>query len=218
MNDADFAQFSEMLLAMAEIYNKELSGPTIKLYWQILKPYPIEKITIAAQNILTRRKYSTFPLPADFIEYINPQASLEERASVAVELVLDKMEFKGSWYSVSFEDKLIHATIERLGGWIKLCAEVRQMQSKELPFWKRDFIRLYSALAKMPNLESPGSRLIGRCEADNIARGYLNPETMILTLPNSDPVKIGFDGVTPEKQNQLEYIRSERKINQMEKS
>lgn len=205
----NFNEFSQMLLAMAEIYNKELSSPTIKLYWQILKPYPIEKINQAAQNILTGRKYSTFPLPADFIEYVDPRASLEERAMVAVESVLDKMEFKGSWYSVKFDDPIIHATIERLGGWIRLCEEVSKLNSHELPFWKRDFCKMYSALAKLPQLRDVPVRLIGRCEADNIANGFLDPNTRILTLPAGDPVKIGWDGVTPESQ-----LRIENKTNQ----
>lgn len=198
MSNKNFQQFLEMITAMAEIYGKKLSPPAIKLYWQILKPYPIEKINQAAANILTGRKYSTFPLPADFMEYVNPQASLEEKSALAVEAVLDKMEYKGAFYSVIFDDPIIHAAIERLGGWIRLCAEIGKMQPRELPFWKKEFCRIYSALAKIPNLRDIPSRLIGRCESENIANGYLDPDTMILTLPQGEPIKIGFDGVTPE--------------------
>jgi hypothetical protein len=76
---------------------------------------------------------------------------------------------------VVFDDPLIHAVIEDMGGWIKLC----ESPLKELPFTALDFQKRYRALVTHPPLRYPGS-LAGICERDNAKNGYVNAPALLI--------------------------------------
>lgn len=175
MENSDRTEIVQLLTAIAELYGKDLSKAALRLYLEILKPYPIEKIKQAAQNILSTKTFNKFPLPAEFIEYISPKKDLELLAHEAAEKVLDMNEFQGGLNSVAFDDPVIHATINRLGGWPKVADEINNaVRTNRIGFWRNDFKKMYQATAKTPNLGRVPERLIGKIEADNIAEGYLD--------------------------------------------
>jgi hypothetical protein len=150
-------RFFEIFTALGEIYGKNISKPTMELYWQVLKEYSIEQIEFATKSIISNRKYTSFPMPAEFLDYINPQISLEEKAAVAVEELLDLMETRGVYQSIAFDDYTMGHAVNRMGGWIRLCNTIREMtDERQLGFWKRDFMRIYQYFLKLPELpEAP---------------------------------------------------------------
>lgn len=178
-----------LIMGMAELYNKSLSETAITIYITALENYPIEKIKSAINHIISQRVYTSFPMPAEFIEHIDPSANLEVRALLAVEKVLDMNEIQGGTMSVSFDDPIIHHVIMRYGGWPTVANKIREIcvdkySQKQMPFWRKEFASMYSFFAKQTDLAPPPKRLIGQMETDNIALGHYDPDSGILKLPS----------------------------------
>jgi len=69
---------------------------------------------------------------------------------------------------VRFDDPVIHAVIEAMGGWVRLAGDMKADEEK----WKqKEFERLYQVLSKNPRDNVP-SYLPGLCEIQNAANGY----------------------------------------------
>ena len=189
MNQNDEQRFFEIMSGLAEIYDKKLSEMALSIYFNALHNYPIDKIRKAANSIVMQKTFNKFPLPAEFVEYIDPSGNLEAQAMIAVEEVLDKNEIQGGTMSVSFTDPLIHHTIIRMGGWVKVAAKIREIafdNPKEMPFWKKDFMKLYCYFAKQSHLDPPPKYLTGSMAADNINAGYFDPDTGTLKLSTGE--------------------------------
>jgi len=198
MKKSERIELATLITGMAELFDKRLSEAAITIYIRALENHPIDKIRAGINNIVTQRVYSKFPMPGEFLEYINPSHNLEAQAMIAVEKVLDTNEIQGGTVTVSFDDKTIHHTILRLGGWVKVAGKIREIaftNPKEMAFWKKDFIRMYCFMAKQTDLPGPPAKLLGSMDADNIAKGYLDDNTGQLKLPDgsSKIIDIGQD-------------------------
>ena len=148
MKKSDRIELATLITGMAELYNKTLSEAAITIYITALEKYPIEEIKPAINNIVTQRVYAKFPLPAEFIEYINPSGNLEARALIAVEEVLDENEIQGPTMTVSFDDPIIHHVILRYGGWHKIGSKLREIHAdkyslRQMPFWRKEFAKRF---------------------------------------------------------------------------
>ena len=149
---------------------------------------------VGDQTIVINHEKEVAFQPAEFIEHMGGTHTGEERAMLATEEVLDKMEMKGASNSVVFEDPVITATIIRLGGWPELCQEVRERGDK-IHFWKNEFSKMYRAVAKQGIPKSLPSRLPGLDEKNNIRKGY--QVDGIVRLPRGDEIPIDqFYGFT----------------------
>lgn len=172
-------------MAMLEdIYNKKLSKATIGMYWDILKPFPIEKVRETAQRIIENHVYNTMPKPAEFIKYLNPPKNVEALAFTALREVENAFPDNG-YSSICFDDPLIHHVIDNLGGWVRVCEETYHMDDKEYSIWKYGFMARYKAFCDSPP-QRPVPRLLGTHEIGNTEKGYLATknraeETFLLT-------------------------------------
>lgn len=185
----DRLEFGKVIATMAKIYDKEMTEPMVALYWAALQKYPIDRLQEAAAYIISTRKYTKMPLPADFIEYIDPPEDLETKGVLAANEALDKMEFEGSGKSVQFGDPIISQVIDRLGGWITVCHRVQLLEG-EVDFWIRDFSKMYAYLSQHGNRKE--IKLVGRYESDNRAAGFLDDSGM-LRLPDGSEMPAPLD-------------------------
>lgn len=168
-------QIASMLLAMGEIYGKEVSAIRIKFYLDILIPYPLEKIEAAARHILQTRKYTNFPMPADFLDYLNPPVETEIKANRAWQLVLETIDRYGYTTTVRFTDPAITHTIRAMGsGWSDFCNRTR-CNDEDFRWLQKEFERRYAGYAKLPKLRN--EILIGWCDAQNEER---NPKPVLI--------------------------------------
>lgn len=120
-----------------------------------------------------------FPKPADIIRFL--EGSAQTRALQAWSLVERAIREIGAYQSLAFEDCLIHAVIEEMGGWIKLCT----VSLKELPFVSLEFQRRYQGFViKAPHRHPP--YLCGIIEQDNAKGGY----PLLPPLWVGDPKKV----------------------------
>ena len=99
MNSTDKAGFATHILAIAEIYGKALSTPTIGIYWTALQGYPLAEV----QRAIERHVHDPdagryFPKPADLIRHLQSRAEddghpdLDEAWGLLVRLIGDERE------------------------------------------------------------------------------------------------------------------------------
>lgn len=51
MNDSEKPKFAQSMAAIGEIYGKDISEVMIGIYWNALKPYPVEDVMRSFQGI-----------------------------------------------------------------------------------------------------------------------------------------------------------------------
>lgn len=159
-------EFLPSFAMLCEVYNREATKLLAEGYYMVLKELDINTFNTAIANVMSGRKYSTLPLPADILESVigNP----EDNAILALKMVEDAMKEHGAYKSVSFDDKIALTCIENLGGWITIC----QMELKDWEWKKKEFITLYKALMRNPQNIKHTPYLAGICEHQNRLSGY----------------------------------------------
>ena len=174
MKEIEKPEFSNALIKVGHYYGRVVSGDLAEIYWEALKDFGLEDIKRAfVVHYRQVEEGRFFPKIADLIRLL--EGSPESRALIAWTCVDSTMGRVGHYQSVIFDDKLIHAVIEDMGGWIKLC----EQPLKDLSFIASDFQKRYRAyIARLP-LRHP-RYLVGILELENAARGYPVAPPMVL--------------------------------------
>ena len=150
MEEREYNSFAEVLTALAELFDTELSASKVRLYFEALRDLSLEEVRHAGNLIARLSKF--FPRPADFREYVEPD--LETRASIAWSKVERAFWRAGIHRSVVFDDPVIHAVMDALGGWTRYC----NLPEDRVVWWRKDFerlYRLYSPLVRSGRLIPP---------------------------------------------------------------
>jgi hypothetical protein len=66
MQQADFTRFRAVMAGMAEVYQRDLSGPLLDAYWLALAPWSLAEFEAASARLMATAKF--MPRPADFHE------------------------------------------------------------------------------------------------------------------------------------------------------
>jgi len=169
-------EFQTLIFALGELYDKELSVNLVNIYYEVFKDFDVKIFNNAIKEIIINRKYSTFPKPAEILEYL--QDTKDDVAMIAWLKVRGAIENVGHTETVEFDDPVISHCLFQMGGWQKVC----EILNKDLPFMEREFMELYRFYAKR-GIKLP-VKLAGFFETTNRANGFIN------NIPK--PVKIGF--------------------------
>ena len=192
MTRTDFKAFSNLMQALADCYGKTLSAQGIALRFQLLAAHNIADVRRAAMSILSTRKYTSMPTPADFLELLNGGLP-EDLAEVEAGKVLEAVSEHGAYASVVFDNAVTQAVIVRGSrGWPQLCA-ILGTEESELWF-RRNFVKIWQAYSRQ-NVTVTG-HLPGLTELENCRNGFLE------ALPA--PVLIG-------DRQKAQYLLSEAK-------
>lgn len=168
----------QILTVFSDFTGKKLSPLAQAMFIEILEPYPIEKIEAAANHLLKTRKWNTIPLPADFIEYLDPPEQAQIKSNEAWRVVLDAIEMHGYVQTVKFTDAAITQTVLAIASsWPEFCNRTR-CDDKEFKWLQKEFEQRYAAYAKMPALRN--EVLIGWIDAEN---GEANPVPALIGEP-----------------------------------
>lgn len=175
MHISDRDDFTKLLMGMAGMYSFDLSEAVLKLYWKILQTYPWPDVAKALRLHAEDPDTGQFmPKPADIIRIIKGNSQSQcLQAWTKVERAIRTI---GPYYSVVFDDALIHAVIDEMGGWVKLC----KVTEKELNFITREFQTRYTSY-KYKTPDHYPSKLLGLTDHYNLRQGY----------PTGDVVFIG---------------------------
>ena len=161
----------------------EMTQEKLNIYFIALCNLSKEELGKAFISMVKNRVYKNFPQIAEILQYASgtTENELEDRIVIAKRMLKNAIVRCGSYGSVEFEDKSIHAVIDALDGWQKLCS----MNSDELEkFLTFEFSKIYKAYAR--NKYQVSDYYIGFYDMQN---GTKNIN------------KIGFKSMTPALDN-----------------
>jgi hypothetical protein len=189
MKSGQYAEF-EALLERAALLTFQQRGKDwralVTAMFEELAAYDLESVRAAIAEHVRSEKF--FPALADIVRRI--EGPDETRAALAWAVVIRAVTKLGRVASVRFPSPAYHYAIERMGGWQKLCATLRDA---DLPFRGREFERLFAAGEKVAAWEpEPGkvavpTYLMGWHEAANRRDGYALPD--VIDAATGEPIK-----------------------------
>ena len=183
MTQADFDRFDALLQGVAECYGQTLSAQGIALRFKLLEAFSLQEVEKAVLSIMASRKYTSMPVPADFLEHISG-GSAEDKAEVEAGKVLAAIGKHGAYASVVFDDAVTQAVIvQAYGGWPKLCADCGVEESEH--WFRKNFAKTWAAYSRQ-GVKQCG-HLPGLFETANRSNGYL--EHIDPPKPVGDPSK-----------------------------
>ncbi len=174
MQTQDIPKFTTLMAGIGELYGKTISTQLIDIYWHVLRKYELIDVQNAFQTHVKNPDCGQFfPKPADIVRFI--EGNGESKALLAWAKVERAVIQIGRYQSVAFDDSLIHAVIEDMGGWVKLCA----MSNEQMPFIANEFQKRYMGYVNKKPERHP-KYLWGLSECDNAKNGFeVEPPVLI---------------------------------------
>ena len=161
----------------------EMTKEKLNIYYLALSSLTAEQLNAAFISMVKNRVYKNFPQIAEILQYASgtTENELDDRIVIAKRMLKNAIVKYGSYGSVEFEDKSIHAVIDALDGWQKLCA----MSSDELEkFLTFEFGKIYKAYAR------------NKYQVSNYYIGFYDMQNGTKNIN-----KIGFKSMIPELNN-----------------
>lgn len=125
----------------------DMSKEKINIYYLALSNLTVDQLNSAFISMVRNRVYKNFPQVAEIIQYAThtTESELDDRIVLAKQMLKNTIIRYGSYGSVEFKDKGIHAVIDALDGWQKMCS----MSSDELEkFLTFEFTKIYKAYSR----------------------------------------------------------------------
>lgn len=178
MKPTEQKAFFELLADVMSLYSKEITPFIARIFWESLMRFDFDDVSRAFTVHAQDPDHGQFaPKIADIIRQLEGSTQTQGmRAWSKVERALRSV---GQYQSVAFDDPLIHAVIDGMGGWVALCLTAVD----QLPFRAREFERSYSAFRLRREMPSYPSHLVGRAESENRMRGYAIAATVLIGDP-----------------------------------
>jgi hypothetical protein len=214
MNINELDEFKSVFEGVCEYYGKRASPMLAEIYWRGLQAYEFADVRRALDAHMHNPDTGQYmPKIADVERHLHGNTST--RAMQAWMRVSRAVQIVGTYETVAFDDPLIHACIEDMGGW----PAIGMITDDELPFKIKEFEKRYAAYLQIPPMREPPDQLAGVFEKTNATLGYQKhrPVLMIadfersesearqkaLNAPEVDDEPLPPD---PEKQAQLQAL------------
>lgn len=141
--DADEAQKSMAINAIAENFGKAFSPQLLNMWLDLLAPYSAGQVQQAVYVVLEQYEFKTLPPFAVLKSALDEISGIGEKAlelqAIAEWGVLNEAIGKYGYYNKPELHPTTEHALRLLGGWADAC----QWNMKELDFKRRDFIRLW---------------------------------------------------------------------------
>lgn len=187
MRTEDFQAFHEGIVGVMSFYGKDVSTFALDIWWSAMKPYELGDVRDAFSRYVVNPDLGRFPpKPADLVRMI--EGTTQDAATLAWAKTMQAVGRVGQYQSIAFDDALIHAVIDDLGGWPALC----QTSEEEVPFLQRRFEQAYRAYRSRRDLPAYPRYLVGVSEAQNAGKGYRSqPPRLVGDLDKAKAVVSG---------------------------
>ena len=120
MRADEMPAFKDLLTDAMAYYGKDCSAFTLTVWWGALQGCELEQVATALQRHAMDPERGQFaPKVADLVRVL--QGTSTDRAALAWGKVHEAMSAVGAYSDVVFDDPAIHAVVEDLGGWPKVC-------------------------------------------------------------------------------------------------
>lgn len=175
MKPSDKANFAQLITDVMAFYRQDVSSFALSVWWEACQSFDFEQVSKAlTAHAMDPERGQFAPKPADLVRKL--QGTHTDRALIAWGKTLDAIQRVGVYSSVVFDDGVIHAVIEDLGGWPKVC----RTQHDELQFVQKRFCDSYRAYAGRPEGVAYPAKLMGAADAENARLGHkVQPPALI---------------------------------------
>lgn len=176
MQATDKAALTELVSQVLAYYRQPVSEFTLSVWWSACQPYSLEQIRKAMTAHATNPDGGQFaPKVADLVRIL--EGTHTDRAMLAWGKVHEAMSAVGAYQDVVFDDPAIHAVVEDLGGWPKLC----RTEIKELGYVQTRFCNGHKAYTGRGEFAYP-RRLAGDRSPDDAyeAKGIPLPKPALV--------------------------------------
>lgn len=179
MVDQDREKFAMLLKAAMVEYQREVNTASLHLWWSALERFDYDSVRRAFSAWIQNPDSGQFaPKPADIIRMI--EGTTGDKAMLAWTKAEAAVRSVGHYQSVAFDDPIIHAVIEDMGGWIDLASTPTD---KDLEFRGREFVARYRAYALRGAPPEYPAYLIGISEGTNSRNGFTGHDDLKLIGP-----------------------------------
>lgn len=159
MQASDKKQFAEIMISVAEIYEKEMSQIKLRVYFDSLSSLSIEQVNEGVNKHLRDPQSGSFmPKPSDILKHVQAsdkdvQSELESMAQMQWLNVQHAIGKCGRYKTPNFKDPYTRAAVTAMGGWTKLC----DTNESELTWRGKEFVRNYQAMSVKPIEQLPNN-------------------------------------------------------------
>ena len=164
----------KILEPVSELFSRPMTPEILNLWFGLLSPYSPDEIRNAFSRFIQTE--SRMPLPADILKII--RGSDEDKALSALIKVEGAMQKHGGYATVVFDDPVIHAVIQEMGGWIRTC----RLSEQEFVWWKKEFRERYEHhihCGLSPHQEIP-VKLSGIFDQANLLQGEKSQKPVVI--------------------------------------
>jgi hypothetical protein len=145
-------------------YGKNASPYVLSVWWAACERYTLDQVRHALTRHAMHADAGQFaPKVADIVRLL--EGTAEDKAALAWGKALEAAQRVGAYSDVVFDDPVIHAAIEDLGGWPKFC----RVETKDLSYLQHRFCESYRAYSERGSFEYP-RRLCGDRSSDDVYR------------------------------------------------
>lgn len=176
MQPTDRPELLKLVTDVLGYYRQSVSEFTLAVWWQAMQPFDLEQVRKALSIHATDAERGQFaPKVADIVRVL--AGTTTDRAQLAWGKAFEAMSAVGGYQDVVFDDAGIHAVIEDLGGWPKVC----RTETKELGYLQHRFCESYRAYVGRGSFDYP-RRLTGDRSPDSEyeKKGLLLPRPAVV--------------------------------------
>lgn len=148
MQQHERGAFAGLLTDVMAYYGKDVSEFLLSVWWGACESFEMEQVSKALQKHACDPERGVFaPKVADIVRGLVGTAT--DRAAIAWGKAHEAMSTVGAYTDVVFDDAAIHAVIEDLGGWPKVC----RTEVKELSYLQHRFQEAHRAYTERGQFE-----------------------------------------------------------------
>ena len=140
MTASDLQRFSLLITGVYAYHRQPCSDALIAMYWRGCSRWDYEQVEKAVDQLTHDAEAGKFPPKIGDITRVL-EGTHTDRAAIAWGKTLQAMSSVGAYSDVVFDDPAIHACVEDLGGWPKLC----RSEQRELGHIQHRFCTSYRA-------------------------------------------------------------------------
>ena len=154
MQPSEKPEFARLLTGLMAYYRQDVSPFVLDLWWSACEGLALEQLTKAMNAHAKDPERGQFaPKVADIVRIL--QGTHTDRSLLAWGNVLDATSGVGAYQDVVFDDPAIHAAVNDVGGWSKLC----RTDLKELSYLQHRFCQSHKAYTERGEFDYP--RILG---------------------------------------------------------
>lgn len=196
MTPENKAEFAVLVTSVYAFYRQDCSDFAVSVWWEACKPFDFAAVRSAFNRHAVNPDNGQYmPKPADIVKLL--QGTSTDGAMVAWSKVDKAIRQVGTYASVAFDDQIIHAVIQDMGGWV----ELGRKSEDEWKFVANEFRTRYQGYRTQGGAGDYPRVLVGIAQAQNSQHGFQSQPPVLIGAPEavkavirggSDAPKIGF--------------------------